>query len=172
VVDEGEQHGLFHLRPIWLVNPEVASRIFPRRAGTFDVVVFDEASQLPVENALPALFRAKRFVVSGDEKQLPPTSFFVGRFDVDTDDAVENRDPGEDAETSIAAADRDRLRDRRVEVRDASDLLKLSTIGDLGEVDDATELTRYSAPETFIGAQSASFRCPTCVRVRFRSVIA
>jgi hypothetical protein len=126
VVDEGEQHGLFHLRPIWLVNPEVASRIFPRRAGTFDVVVFDEASQLPVENALPALFRAKRFVVSGDEKQLPPTSFFVGRFDVDTDDAVEDRDPGDDAETSIAPADRDRLRDRRVEVRDASDLLKLS----------------------------------------------
>jgi len=126
VVDEGEQHGLFHLRPIWLVNPEVASRIFPRRAGTFDVVVFDEASQLPVENALPALFRAKRFVVSGDEKQLPPTSFFVGRFDVDADDAVEDRDPGDDAETPIEATERERLRDRRVEVRDASDLLKLS----------------------------------------------
>jgi primosomal replication protein N'' len=49
----------------------------------FDIVVFDEASQLPIESALPALFRAKRFVVSGDEKQLPPTNFFNTRFGSD-----------------------------------------------------------------------------------------
>jgi superfamily I DNA and/or RNA helicase len=46
---------------------------------SFDIVIFDEASQIVVENAIPALFRAKRMVVSGDDKQMPPTSFFAAR---------------------------------------------------------------------------------------------
>ena len=124
LVEEGETHGLFDLRPVWLVNPEVASRIFPRRAAMFDVVVFDEASQLPVENTLPALFRAKRFIVSGDEKQLPPTSFFISQLSHDTDEPDDMTDPGEDAE--IAAANGIDPGRRRLEVREASDLLKLS----------------------------------------------
>ena len=52
----------------------------------FDVVIFDEASQMPVEYALPSLYRAKRFVVAGDEKQLPPTDFFKATFDEDEED--------------------------------------------------------------------------------------
>lgn len=68
--------GLLAMRPCWLVNPATAAEIFPLEPGLFDLVIFDEASQCPVEQAVPAIFRGKAAVVSGDEKQLPPTSFF------------------------------------------------------------------------------------------------
>jgi hypothetical protein len=61
----------------------------------FDIVIFDEASQCPVEQALPILYRAKRVVIAGDRKQLPPTSFFTSA--VDTEDLDEEpREPGEE----------------------------------------------------------------------------
>jgi hypothetical protein len=85
-VDATLDMGLLELRPVWLLSPDVASRLLPLRKALFDVVVFDEASQMPVEYALPALFRAKRVVVSGDEHQLPPTSFFASRDDDDDGD--------------------------------------------------------------------------------------
>lgn len=66
---------LLDLRPVWMASPETVAQIFPREA-VFDVVVFDEASQLRLEEALPVLTRARRVVVAGDPKQLPPTRFF------------------------------------------------------------------------------------------------
>jgi len=63
------------LRPVWMASPETVAQIFPRHA-VFDVVVFDEASQCRLEEALPVLTRAKRVVIAGDPKQLPPTRFF------------------------------------------------------------------------------------------------
>lgn len=66
---------LFDVRPIWMASPETVAQIFPRKA-IFDVVVFDEASQCRLEEALPVLTRARRVVVAGDPKQLPPTRFF------------------------------------------------------------------------------------------------
>lgn len=62
--------------PCWLVSPETISEVFPLIKGLFDVVIFDEASQCPVKNALPAIFRAKMVIVAGDEKQLPPLTIF------------------------------------------------------------------------------------------------
>ncbi len=72
-VEEGDP--LFDLRPIWMASPETVAQLFPRQA-LFDVVVFDEASQCRLEEALPVLLRAKRVVIAGDPKQLPPTRFF------------------------------------------------------------------------------------------------
>ena len=70
------------LLPCWLCTPEAVSAIFPPDNGMFDLVIFDEASQCPVENAIPAIYRGKQVVVAGDEKQLPPTSLFrVGEED-------------------------------------------------------------------------------------------
>jgi hypothetical protein len=46
--------------PCWLTSPEVASELFPLERGYFDLVIFDEASQLPLERALPVLYRAKQ----------------------------------------------------------------------------------------------------------------
>ncbi len=42
----------------------------------FDLVVFDEASQICPEDAIGAILRGKQVVVTGDDKQLPPTNFF------------------------------------------------------------------------------------------------
>jgi hypothetical protein len=75
------------MRPCWLVNPGTAAEIFPLDPGLFDLVIFDEASQCPVEQAVPAIYRGKSVIVSGDEKQLPPTSFFASSWTFDeTDD--------------------------------------------------------------------------------------
>jgi primosomal replication protein N'' len=73
----GAEYGIFTLRPCWLTNPNTACQLFGLTPGLFDIVIFDEASQCPVEQAVPIIQRAKRIVVSGDEKQLPPTSFFL-----------------------------------------------------------------------------------------------
>jgi AAA domain/REase_MTES_1575/Protein of unknown function (DUF4011) len=66
---------LYDLRPVWMASPETVAQIFPRTA-LFDVVIFDEASQCRLEEALPVLLRSKRVVIAGDPKQLPPTRFF------------------------------------------------------------------------------------------------
>ncbi|GGJ12253.1 hypothetical protein GCM10010885_22040 [Alicyclobacillus cellulosilyticus] len=70
------------LLPCWLCTPDAVSAIFPPVNGLFDLVIFDEASQCPVENAIPAIYRGKQVVIAGDEKQLPPTNLFrVGEED-------------------------------------------------------------------------------------------
>jgi hypothetical protein len=66
---------LFDLRPVWMASPETVAQIFPRQP-IFDVFVFDESSQCKLEEAIPVLTRAKRVVIAGDPKQLPPTRFF------------------------------------------------------------------------------------------------
>jgi primosomal replication protein N'' len=78
-IDKGSDLGLVLLRPVWLMTPDVASRVLLPKAGMFDAVIYDEASQMPVEYALPTLFRSKVVVVSGDDKQMPPTSFFSSK---------------------------------------------------------------------------------------------
>ena len=61
--------------PCVLVSPDSVARFFPALAGQFDLVVFDEASQIRVADAVGALGRARAAVVVGDSKQMPPTSF-------------------------------------------------------------------------------------------------
>jgi len=68
------------LRPVWLMSPASVSDALPL-TETFDVVVYDEASQVPVEEAVPALHRARQVIVVGDRMQLPPTSYFQARED-------------------------------------------------------------------------------------------
>jgi hypothetical protein len=66
---------LMDLRPVWMASPETVAQIFPREP-VFDVVIFDEASQCRLEEALPVITRARRLVIAGDPRQLPPTRFF------------------------------------------------------------------------------------------------
>lgn len=73
------------MKPIWLMSPLSVSDTLPLAADLFDVVIFDEASQIPVEEAVPALYRAPQVIVVGDEMQLPPTSFFSSARDGDED---------------------------------------------------------------------------------------
>ena len=122
VVELGEERGLFEICPVWLANPETVSQIFPLRQGLFDLVIFDEASQLPVENALPAMYRANRIVISGDEKQLPPTRFFSSGF---ADDSDEEDNPDGDGDDSEVVADALYAAETRRQVKDCGDLLVL-----------------------------------------------
>ncbi len=71
---------LFRLFPCWLLSPQAVSTILPLKRDMFDLVVFDEASQIFIEAALPSIYRGTRIVVAGDNKQLRPTSGFVRRY--------------------------------------------------------------------------------------------
>lgn len=65
------------LKPIWLMSPLSVSDTLPLDPDLFDVVIFDEASQIPIEEAVPAIYRSHQAIVVGDEMQLPPTTFFA-----------------------------------------------------------------------------------------------
>lgn len=71
---------------IWLMTPESVSEILPLKENLFDVIVFDEASQIYIEKSLPSIARAKKVVVSGDNKQLRPSSLGFGRIDTSEND--------------------------------------------------------------------------------------
>lgn len=64
------------LKPCLLMSPLSVSTFLKPGGISFDLVVFDEASQLPTPEAIPAILRASQVVVAGDKNQLPPTSFF------------------------------------------------------------------------------------------------
>lgn len=64
--------------PVVLLNPSVCSSIIPLQEGIFDVVIFDEASQLRLEDTYAALVRGKAKIVSGDKHQMAPSSYFEG----------------------------------------------------------------------------------------------
>lgn len=83
---------IFRLVPCWLASPESVSAMFPMEEGLFDLVIFDEASQCFAEYGLPAAFRAKQIVVTGDRQQLRPGDLYRIRFE----------DPEDEEETTAA----------------------------------------------------------------------
>jgi superfamily I DNA and/or RNA helicase/very-short-patch-repair endonuclease len=64
------------LKPCWMMSPLSVSQYINPDAVHFDVLIFDEASQLRTEDVVPAIIRSNQVIVIGDRKQLPPTSFF------------------------------------------------------------------------------------------------
>ena len=66
--------------PCWMASPLSVSQLIDRSAK-FDYVIFDEASQVLPEDAVPSIMRGKFVVVAGDNKQLPPTGFFSAGVD-------------------------------------------------------------------------------------------
>ena len=81
-------HVLGALRPCWAMSPLVVAQLLPL-GRWFDIVIFDEASQITPADAMGALMRADRAVVAGDPHQLPPTSFFASSADAGEDDEAE-----------------------------------------------------------------------------------
>ncbi len=67
-------------KPAWAMSPLVVASVLPP-GRWFDVVIFDEASQIPPAQAVSAISRAHQVVVAGDERQLPPTNFFTSAVD-------------------------------------------------------------------------------------------
>ena len=66
------------IKPCFAMSPLAVSKLLPSTEGMFDIVIFDEASQIKPENAITAIYRGKQLVVAGDRHQLPPTSVGVG----------------------------------------------------------------------------------------------
>jgi very-short-patch-repair endonuclease/DNA polymerase III delta prime subunit len=79
-------HALQALKPCMLMSPISVSTYLKPGCVTFDLVVFDEASQLPTPEGIAAILRAEQVVVAGDRNQLPPTSFFRAQIELDDGD--------------------------------------------------------------------------------------
>ena len=87
----GQVGGLIQkIKPCFMMNPQAIAQYLDPRTVTFDVIVFDEASQVRPEDALGALLRGRQLVVMGDTRQLPPTNFFDRL--VQADDSEEDPD--------------------------------------------------------------------------------
>ena len=76
------------LKPCFLMSPLSVAQYLPVDSAPFDLIVFDEASQIPVWDAIGVIARGKQLVVVGDPKQMPPTNFFQ-KGEVEDEDAVE-----------------------------------------------------------------------------------
>ncbi len=77
------------IKPCFMMSPQTVAQLLENAEDKFDVVIFDEASQMPTEEAVGAVLRGKQLVVVGDPKQLPPTNFFAvqsGTVNVQYDD--------------------------------------------------------------------------------------
>jgi predicted DNA-binding WGR domain protein len=91
------------LKPVWLMSPLSVADALPLDLDHFDVVIFDEASQVTLEEAVPAIFRAHQVIVVGDEMQLPPTSFFSAKQADEDDTLVALDDAGRAVEYDLSS---------------------------------------------------------------------
>lgn len=64
------------IKPCFLMSPLSVSTFLSSDAVQFDVVIFDEASQIFPQDAIGAIYRGKQLIVVGDSKQMPPSNFF------------------------------------------------------------------------------------------------
>lgn len=67
---------LLRLKPCLMMSPLSVSQYIHPDCFSFDLVIFDEASQIFTEDAVVAMYRGKQVVIAGDSKQMPPTNFF------------------------------------------------------------------------------------------------
>lgn len=82
---------LLALKPCWAMSPLVVSQLLPPKTY-FDVVIFDEASQITPADAISSILRGRQLVVAGDDKQLPPTAFFVSEASDDEEEEAEGEE--------------------------------------------------------------------------------
>ena len=75
------------IKPVFMMSPMSIANFLPPGKVEFDVVVFDEASQVKAIDAFGAIMRGKQVVVVGDTRQMPPTDFFSRDVELDDEDA-------------------------------------------------------------------------------------
>ena len=75
ILEEEDFKPLLEAFPCWCVTTYAVSDSLPLKPGLFDVAIIDEASQCDIASCFPILFRAKKAVIVGDDKQLPHLSF-------------------------------------------------------------------------------------------------
>lgn len=76
LLESNAGHIVQKMKPIWLMNPSSVSECLPLEQAYFDVVIFDEASQIKPEEAMLACFRGAQILIVGDEMQMPPSPYF------------------------------------------------------------------------------------------------
>ncbi|MEG1209538.1 MAG: DUF3320 domain-containing protein [Leclercia sp.] len=76
------------IKPVFMMSPMSIANFLPPGKLEFDVVVFDEASQVKAIDAFGAILRGKQVVVVGDTRQMPPTDFFGRDVELDDEDAA------------------------------------------------------------------------------------
>lgn len=86
---KGVNHLVSTLKPCWMMSPLSVSQYIDPNVIHFDVLIFDEASQLRTEDVVSAIIRCDQVIVIGDRKQLPPTSFFSG---VENEEDIDDED--------------------------------------------------------------------------------
>ncbi len=84
------------LKPCLMMSPSTVAQLLDPNIFRFDVVIFDEASQLTTEDCIGSIIRGSKLVVAGDTKQLPPTSFF--RTIVETDEEEIDEEQSQESE--------------------------------------------------------------------------
>jgi hypothetical protein len=107
------------IKPVMLMSPISVAQFLPPGTMTFDLLVIDEASQIRPEDALGVVARARQIVVVGDQKQLPPTSFFDRLVDADPEIDEEDEIPvgatAADMESILSLCEAKGLRSRMLE---------------------------------------------------------
>ena len=88
------------IRPCWAMSPLVVASVIPPGCW-FDVVIFDEASQIPPAEAVSAISRATQVVVAGDERQLPPTGFSTAVVEIEDLASVSQDEVGAQVDDSL-----------------------------------------------------------------------
>ncbi|XBH20406.1 DUF4011 domain-containing protein [Jonesiaceae bacterium BS-20] len=96
------------ITPCFLMSPGSVARFLPANGLDFDVVVFDEASQIRVPDAIGAMGRGKAVVIVGDSKQMPPSSTFAASI---------GDSPDQDADDLPVPSDMDSILSEAVESR-------------------------------------------------------
>ncbi len=101
-----ERIPLFSAFKVWLMTPNSVSDILPLTEGMFDIVIFDEASQMYLERSIPSIYRGKKVVIAGDHKQLRPSNIGFARimYTEDGDDIDDSTDVALEQESLLDLA--------------------------------------------------------------------
>ncbi len=77
-----------HIKPVFMMSPMSIANFLPPGKLEFDVVIFDEASQVKAVDAFGAVLRGRQVIVVGDTRQMPPSDFFSREIEMDDEDNV------------------------------------------------------------------------------------
>ncbi|KWW99028.1 Uncharacterized protein LI90_660 [Carbonactinospora thermoautotrophica] len=100
---ERTRHVVQAIKPCFMMSPLAVSQYLPPDL-TFDVVIFDEASQVSPGDAINCIYRGRALILAGDQKQLPPTAFFLGSTDDGGDEWSEEDENAKDFESILDLA--------------------------------------------------------------------
>jgi hypothetical protein len=100
---ERTRHVTQAIKPCFMMSPLAVSQYLPADLR-FDVVIFDEASQVSPGDAINCIYRGSALILAGDQKQLPPSSFFTGSTDEDDEEWSEDSDDTTEFESILDLA--------------------------------------------------------------------